>query len=780
MTCAACQARLEKVLGRLPGVREASVNLAGETARVSGDPERLSPSAIAEAVGKAGFSVPSEIFDLAISGMTCAACQTRLEKVLGRVPGVLSASVNLATERARIEAPAGAVGQDALLRAVEKAGFKAVPASSSAERQAAIEAEAVREARRDRLMLIAAILLSLPLAAPMLIDVVGPHLMWPGWVQMGLATPVQFWIGWRFYKGAYASLKGGAGNMDVLVALGTTAAYGLSAWEYLAYDLIHGLYFEASAVVITLVLLGKTLEAKAKRTAAGAIRALMRLRPETARILKVGQPVDVPVESVLKGDIVLVRPGERFPVDGVVEEGESQADESLITGESLPVAKTIGDAVTGGAINGDGALKIRAVAVGAESTLARIIRLVEDAQASRAPVQKLVDKISAVFVPAVVAIALATFLGWMWVDGDPIDSLINAVTVLVIACPCALGLATPAAIMVGTGVAAKHGILIKDAMALEQAHRLTAIAFDKTGTLTEGKPKVAEVLCEPAVDRIELLKLVASAQAGSEHPLAKAVLSAAEGMSLYPVSDFKSLPGRGLKAKVHGLDVAVGSQRLMEEMGVDVSQWLDRAEILEKRGNSLMWVSFNASLAGVIAAGDLPKPHASRIVARLKDLGIIPVMLTGDNARAAAYVASTMGIERVVSEVLPEGKAQEIEKLKAQGLVVAMVGDGVNDAPALAAADVGIAMGTGTDVAMHTAGLTLMRGDPMLIPAALSISRATFRKIRQNLFWAFIYNLVALPLAAMGELSPMVAGGAMAFSSVSVVSNALLLRRWKP
>jgi Cu+-exporting ATPase len=781
MTCAACSTRLEKVLNRLPGVEQALVNLAAETAELRFRGDQLAPGRVVEAIGKAGFSVPSEVFDLRIGGMTCAACSTRLEKVLGRLEGVAQASVNLATETARVEAPAGAVSLDRLLKAVDKAGFSASPLHSGAERRAAIEAEAAREAGRDRLHLALAILLSIPLAGPMLLELLGgPSFMWPGWVQMGLATPVQFWIGWRFYKGAYKSLRGGAGNMDVLVAMGTSAAYGLSAWEYLSYGQVHGLYFEASAVVITLVLLGKTLEAKAKRGAADAIRSLMKLRPETARVLRVGQPVEVPVESVLKGDIVLVRAFERFPVDGIVEEGESQADESLLTGESLPVEKRLGDKVTGGAINGDGALKVRATAVGGESTLAAIIRLVESAQASRAPVQKLVDKISAVFVPAVIAIALLSFLGWWLIGSDIEEGFIAAVSVLVIACPCALGLATPAAIMVGTGVAARHGILIKDALALEQAHRLNTIVFDKTGTLTLGHPELVEAVSEPATDRQQLLTIAASAQAGSEHPLAKAVLSAAEGRTLLPVSEFKALAGRGIEASVGGQRVLIGSSRLMEERGIGSADFAGWAENQESRGYSVMWVAVDQRMAGAIAVGDKPRPEAGRMVLRLKALGIEPVMLTGDNRRAAAFVAKDVGIERVVAEVLPEGKAQEIQKLKDQGRVVGMVGDGVNDAPALAAADVGIAMGTGTDVAMQTAGLTLMRGDPMLIPAALSISRATFNKIRQNLFWAFAYNVVALPLAALGQLSPMVAGAAMAFSSVSVVSNALLLKRWKP
>ncbi|MBF0355772.1 MAG: copper-translocating P-type ATPase [Alphaproteobacteria bacterium] len=782
MTCAACSTRLEKVLGRLPGMDQARVNLAGEMADLSFDPEQLGPARLVEAIQKAGFSVPTEVFDLAITGMTCASCSGRLERVLAKLPGVSQASVNLATERARIEAPQGVVTTDMLLGAVDKAGFKATPASTSAERQAALEAQAAKEAGRDRLQLWAAILLSTPLAVPMLLDLFGPMLMLPGWVQLLLATPVQFWIGERFYRGAYKSLRGGAGNMDVLVVLGTTAAWGLSAWQYLILEVEHGLYFEASAIVITLVLLGKTLESRAKRSAAQAIKSLMNLRPATARVMRLGQPVEVPVETVLKGDIVLVRPGERFAVDGIVEEGESQADESLITGESLPVAKSVGDSVTGGAINGEGMLKLRATAVGAESTLARIIRLVESAQSSRAPVQKLVDQISAVFVPVVVVIALLSFLGWWGFASDPGHGFLAAVSVLVIACPCALGLATPAAIMVGTGVAARHGILIKDADALEQAHRLDTLLFDKTGTLTEGHPAITRLLPTSGLSEKDLLRMAASAQQGSEHPLARAVRQCAESrsISLSPVSGFKALPGRGLEANVDGRAILLGSPRLMAERGIGLGGLEEDVRKAEEEGGTVMALAEGPNLLGLLVAFDPPKAVASGVIAGLKALGLKTVMLTGDNARAARHVADLVGVDEVVAEVLPEGKADLVLHFKAQGRKVGMVGDGVNDAPALAAADVGIAMGTGTDVAMHTAGLTLMRGDPALIPAALSISRATFAKIRQNLFWAFAYNVVALPLAALGQLSPVVAGAAMAFSSVSVVSNALLLKRWKP
>jgi Cu+-exporting ATPase len=780
MTCAACSARLEKALGRVPGVESALVNLPGESAEVKFDPGKVQPADLVTAIGGAGFSVPAETFDLSIGGMTCAACSTRLEKVLSRLPGVSKAEVNLATERARVEAPAGLVKEADLMSAVEGAGFKAQPASNAADRRALIEAEAQRAAARDLRHLIAAAILSAPLLGQMLLEWAGIHAMLPGWVQFLLATPVQFWLGARFYKGAWSSLKGGMGNMDVLVALGTSAAWGLSVWIVATGGPDHALYFEASSIVVALVLLGKTLESRAKRGAASAIRALMTLAPAMARIERAGQPVEVALETVLKGDIVLVRPGERFPVDGVILEGESQADESMLTGESLPVAKAAGDSVTGGAINGDGLLRIEAKAVGADSTLARIIRMVEGAQASKAPVQRLVDHISAIFVPVVVAIALASFLGW-WLIGHDLDrAFLAAVSVLVIACPCALGLATPAAIMVGTGVAAKAGILIKDAEALERAHRLDTIVFDKTGTLTQGHPEVTGIASASEDGAQEMLRLAASAQQGSEHPLARAVLTAAKGMPLAQAKEFKSLAGRGLEAVIEGRSVLVGSRRLMDERGIDLSRLAQRASAMEEQGNTLMWVAADGKLAGVLAAGDLPKAEAAGVVSRLKELGIEPVMLTGDNVRAASHVANLVGVGRVVADVLPEGKAEEIVKLKAEGRCVAMVGDGVNDAPALAAADVGIAMGTGTDVAMHTAGITLMRGDTRLLPGALSISRATYAKIRQNLFWAFVYNLVALPLAALGLLSPVVAGAAMAMSSVSVVSNALLLKLWKP
>jgi Cu+-exporting ATPase len=595
---------------------------------------------------------------------------------------------------------------------------------------------------------------------------------------------VQFVAGARFYRSAWGALRAATGNMDLLVALGTSAAYGLSVALLLWPQLGAGhLYFEASAAVITLVLLGKVLEGRAKRSATAAVRALMDLRPATARVVRGSRQVEVPVHAVGRGDVVLVRPGERMPVDGEVTDGRTQVDESMVTGESLPVDKQPGDQVTGGSINGSGLVQVCATQVGADSTLARIIATVRGAQASKAPVQRLVDRVAAIFVPVVVAVAGVALVAWLAAGASPIAAVITAVSVLVIACPCALGLATPTAIMVGTGAAARAGILIKNAQALERAHGVSTVVFDKTGTLTEGRPAVVEVV---AVDMSEqgLLRLVASAQQGSEHPLARALLDAAarDDTELAAVQEFSGVPGKGLRASVGGRALGIGNRALMADLGVACDQLEDRVAALEIRGRTVMWVASvsEPKLLGVIAAGDRLKPSAREAVSMLRQKGIRTVMLTGDNGRTARSVAGELAIDEVAAEVLPEGKAAAVTRLRESGAVVAMVGDGINDAPALAAADLGLAMGTGTDVAMHTAGVTLMRGDPRLVVDAMAVSRATYNKIRQNLFWAFVYNVVGIPLAALGYLSPVVAGAAMAFSSVSVVTNSLLLRRWRP
>jgi len=629
-----------------------------------------------------------------------------------------------------------------------------------------------------------------PLGGPMFAALFGHQAMRPGWLQLALATPVQFWLGARFYRAGWSAVRAKSGNMDLLVALGTSAAYGLSVYQLLLHrdaGMPH-LYFEASAVVITLVLLGKWLEARAKRQTTEAIRALQRLRPETARVRRDGVDADLPIAQVRVDDLVVVRPGERVAVDGVVADGRSHLDESLITGESLPVAKQPGDRVTGGAINAEGLLLVRTAAVGAESTLARIIRLVESAQAGKAPIQHLVDRVSEVFVPVVLLIALATFGGWWLAGGGVETAIINAVAVLVIACPCALGLATPTAIMAGTGVGARHGILIKDAEALEVAHAVTTVVFDKTGTLTTGKPTLTEALPH-GIDRRELLRLAASIQQGSEHPLAQAVLDAAAAQQIAAaaagdIGDVSALPGRGLAATVDSRRLNLGSTRLMRELGIDLTPLVPAAAALERDGNTVSWLAAvepgASRLLGLLAFGDRLKPGALQAVQSLHALGVKTVLLTGDNRGSAAAVGSRLGIDDVVAEMLPADKAAKVASLKRDGQTVAMVGDGINDAPALAAADVGIAMATGTDVAMQAAGVTLMRGDPALVAEAIDISRRTYRKIRQNLFWAFVYNVVGIPLAAFGLLNPVVAGAAMAFSSVSVVGNALLLRRWKP
>lgn len=721
-------------------------------------------------------------FNLSIQGMSCASCAGRVEKALRNTAGVVTASVNLATENAHVDALPGKVSADQLIQAVKTAGYEASLPAPSPRAQAEVRQQ---QADREAVAVAIAAALSLPLVAPMVLMIFGINWMLPGWIQFLLATPVQFWLGGRFYRAGWSALKARSGNMDLLVALGTSAGYGLSVYE-LFRDSAHAhYYFEASAVVITLVLLGKWLEGRAKRQTTAAIQALQALRPDTARVKRGQQEVELPIEQVQVGDLVLVRPGERIPVDGVISEGSGHVDESMVTGESLPIAKQPKDKVTGGSINADGLLTIKTLAVGTETTLARIIRLVEDAQAAKAPIQRLVDKVSAVFVPVVLVIAVFTFLGWWWADGDVQQAIINAVAVMVIACPCALGLATPTAIMAGTGVAAQHGILIKDAEALETAHHISAVIFDKTGTLTLGKSTLREYIAVNE-DQQQVLRIAAAVQTGSEHPLARAIIERAQQQQLtIPVSEgFKALPGRGASAVVEGTHYQMGNARLMQEAAVDPSPLAEQARQFEEQGNTVSWLikvnQTEKQLLGLFVFGDDIKPTSAAAIKQLHQRSIHTMLLTGDNQGSAQAVADTLGIHDVFANVLPEDKASTVARLKQQYSYVAMVGDGINDAPALAAADVGIAMATGTDVAMHTAGITLMRGDPALVVDAIAISRRTFHKIRQNLFWAFIFNLIGIPLAAMGLLSPVIAGAAMAFSSVSVVTNALLLKRWRP
>ena len=779
MTCASCVGRVEKSLARVPGVESVAVNLATEAATVTGG-DALTGKLLAQAVDAAGYAVPQEDMVLDIHGMTCASCVGRVEKALAAVPGVASAEVNLATERATVHAYKGAVSPASLVAAVTRAGYQAAP-HADVQADANPAATAAARAWRERLPVIASALLALPLALPMVGEVAGQHWMLPAWMQWLLATPVQFWFGARFYRAGLSALKAGTGNMDLLVALGTSAAYGLSIYLWLTdtSGMPH-LYFESAAVVITLVLLGKFLEARAKRQTTEAIRALQALKAPTARVRHANGLEDIALDAVLLGDIVVVKPGERIAVDGIIIEGATHADESMITGESLPSAKAIDDRVTGGTLNGEGMIAVRTTAIGAETALARIIRLVESAQAKKAPIQRIVDQVSAVFVPVVVVVAAVTLLGWGLGSGNWTSAWLNAVAVLVIACPCALGLATPTAIMAGTGVAARHGILIRDAEALEIAHSLKVVAFDKTGTLTVGHPALTAVEGNDLTTH-DVLRLAAALQAGSEHPLARAVAEAAarDNIDVPAMQEFAALPGRGVTALVEGRRLKLGAARLLREEGLEPGALGARAAQLQAQGNTVSFLIEPGRVLGLLAFGDTIKPSASEAIQRLTEQGIDTVLLTGDNAGAARAVADRLGIGDVRSEVLPADKAEVIAALKAQGRV-AMVGDGINDAPALAAADVGIAMATGTDAAMHAAGITLMRGDPRLVADAIAISRRTYSKIRQNLFWAFIYNAVGIPLAAFGMLNPMLAGAAMAFSSVSVVSNALLLKHWRP
>ena len=715
----------------------------------------------------AGKAVAS--FD--ISGMTCASCVARVEKAIRAVPGVLDAGVNLATERASVR---GTAAPEAVLAAVRKAGYEGTPTP-------AVRPPAGTRNAPSWWPLACALLFTAPLAAPMLGHLLGRDWSLPGSLQWLLATPVQFWLGARFYRAGWKALRAGSGNMDLLVAIGTSAAYGLSVY-LLARGGTH-LYFESSATVITLVLLGKWLEARAKGQTVEAIRALEALRASEAIVRRGGADTAIALEQLRVGDVLVVRPGARVAADGRVLEGSSHLDESLLTGESLPQAKEPGARVTGGAVNGEGLLLVDVTAVGTETMLSKIIRQVEDAQAVKAPVQRLVDRVSALFVPVVLFVSLVTLLGWGLATGDWQAALLNAVAVQVIACPCALGLATPTAIMVGTGAAARHGILIRDAEALERAHAIDTVVFDKTGTLTEGRPRVVAVEGHEAR---AVATLAAALQQHSEHPLAHAVTLHVreQGLAVPMAAAARALPGRGVQAEVDGATVYLGNTRLMEELQADTGAWRGAAGRHEAAGRTVSWLARGGAgtpeVLGLLAFGDRVKEGAAEAVARLQAMGVTPMMLTGDNAGAARAVADALGIARYTAQVLPAEKAEAVRAAIAAGGTVAMVGDGINDAPALAAADVGIAMAGGTDVAMHTAGITLMRGDPRLVADAITVSQRTWRKIRQNLGWAFVYNLVGIPLAAFGLLNPMLAGAAMALSSVSVVANALLLRGWRP
>lgn len=809
MTCASCVARNEKLLRKLPGVEDVSVNFATEKATLAYDAQRITAADLVAAVEAGGYGVVTQTETLAILGMTCASCVGRVERVLRRQPGVLSAEVNLATEKATVTYLPTMTGHADLVAVVRGAGYDvaapvaggAAGAGSAAELPADPAAAARAAAYR---MLKVKVIVGFALSAIIFAGTMQP--MWfpflPDWLHNGyllwaLATPVQFWVGGQFYTTAWSALRHGSTTMNTLIALGSSAAYLYSVLGVLAPEFfMHRgmslpLYFDTASLIITLILFGRLLEARAKGQTGAAIRALIGLQPKTARVLRDGAEVDVPVEAVVVGDLILVRPGEKVPVDGIVEDGTSALDESMLTGEPMPVTKEPGDEVIGATLNTTGAFTFRATKVGAETALARIIELVEKAQGSKPPIARLADVIASYFVPAVIGIALVTFLAW-WLFGPEPSlnyALLNFVAVLVIACPCALGLATPTAIMVGTGKGAENGVLVRDGAALEAAYRLQTIVLDKTGTITEGRPRLTDVVTldgAACFTDTELLRLVAAAERGSEHPLAAAIIAAAaeRGLELPPATDFAAIPGQGVRAVVDGRTVLAGNERLTGGARDDVHQ---RAAALSAEGKTVIIADVAGVTAGILAVADTIKPTSAVAVGRLYAMGLDVVMLTGDDARTARAIAGQVGIEHVVADVLPEQKAAQITALQAQGRRVAMVGDGINDAPALAQADIGIALGTGTDVAMEASDITLMSGDLGGVPTAISLSRATIRIVKQNLFWAFAYNVALIPLAAGAFyplfgvlLDPIYAAAAMGLSSVSVVSNSLRLRRFRP
>jgi Cu+-exporting ATPase len=814
MTCAACAAVIEKVVGKTDGVDDAAVNLAAERLTVHYDADATSEAAIAAAVEAAGYGAlpldaePKEALagrlDFAIDGMTCASCVAVVEKVLGKLEGVDSAVVNLATETATVEFDPSRIGPDEVITAIEGAGYHAsvkaedhALGSDAADEQREAQERALK---RDQRMFVFALVMTIPLFLFMMVPPFMDMLTHEQMKLMGflLATPVQFIAGARFYRGAYHALKNRAGNMDLLIAIGTSAAYFYS----LAATFVPALsgepvFYETSAMLITFVLLGKLLEARAKGRTGDAIKKLIGLAAKEARVVRGGQETDIPVEQVVVGDLVVVRPGDKIPVDGIVSQGTSSVDESMLTGEPIPVEKAEGDEVIGATLNKLGSFTFRATKVGRDTALAQIVRLVEEAQGSKAPVQRFADRISAVFVPAVLAFAVVTFLVWMFVVPGMVDAsyyaeitpfvkaLLTATAVVVIACPCALGLATPTAIMVGTGKGAENGILIKDGAALETAYKLDAVVFDKTGTITHGSPRVTDVVSlAPEFDEAMLVSLAASIERGSEHPLAEAIVEHADHVDadVPECSAFEAVPGHGVQADIGGRYVTLGNRRLMVRDGIDVSAAEEQIAALESKGRTVMSLGIDGVLAGLVAVADTIKPNSAEALARLREMGVEVYMLTGDNRRTAEAVAADAGIDpdHVIADVLPEHKAEEITRLQAEESVVAMVGDGINDTPALAQADIGIAMGAGTDVAVETGEIVLIKNDLRDVVTAIELSRATMRKIHGNFVWALGYNTLGIPIAALGLLRPELAGAAMALSSVSVVTNSLLLKRFKP
>ncbi|MGI6686548.1 MAG: heavy metal translocating P-type ATPase [Bacillota bacterium] len=795
MSCAACAARIEKGLKKLDGVKDANVNFAMEKAIVDYDPSLLNDEKINDTIKGLGYRViPEEelaktAISLKIGGMSCAACSARIEKMLNKLDGVKKAGVNLATETAVVEYDSSKIKVSDMIKAVVDMGYSAERAEEVSRDREKEQRE--KETRRLKRELIISAVLSSPLILAMvftLLKVDAPYLH-NEFFQLIIATPVQFIIGFRFYKNAFYALRAKSANMDVLIAMGTSAAYFFSLYNAFFQELMPGmamkdLYFEAAAVIITLVLLGKYLEAVAKGKTSEAIKKLMGLQAKTARVVRNGQEVDIPVEEVELGDVIIVRPGEKVPVDGKIIEGNSSLDESMLTGESLPVEKKAGDLVIGATINKFGTFKFQATKIGKDTALSQIIKMVEDAQGSKAPIQKIADQVSGVFVPVVIGIALLTFLirYFGFDQGQNITpALVSAVSVLVIACPCALGLATPTAIMVGTGKGAENGILIKGGEHLEMAYKINAVILDKTGTITKGEPAVTDIISLDGTEGQEILKLAAVAEKNSEHPLGVAIYEKGKD-ELKTISDpekFTAIPGRGVAAVIKGTNVIIGTRKLMQENNISTTDVEEIVARMEEEGKTAMLMAVDNNLLGVISVADTVKENSKDAIADLHHMGIKVYMITGDNRRTAQAIAKQVGIDHVLAEVLPEKKAEEVEKLKKAGMIVAMVGDGINDAPALATSDVGMAIGTGTDVAMEAADITLMRGDLRSIPMAIRLSRKTIRKIRQNLFWAFIYNIIGIPFAALGLLNPVIAGGAMAFSSVSVVTNSLSLKRAK-
>jgi len=792
MSCATCAIKIEKSLNKIEGVMKADVNLATEKANIEYDDKVVDIEKLQDVVKKLGYDVIKEQNSsqskvaLKLIGMTCASCAAKIEKKLNKLDGVIKASVNLATEKAAIEYDSSKVKISDMIKAIEALGYKAERVEETGRDREKEQRD--REISRLRFELIISAVLSSPLIMAMLLTLFRIDLAFlhNEYFQLIIATPIQFIIGFRFYRNAFYALRAKTANMDVLIAMGTSAAYFFSIYNAFFQPAKPGmpmkqLYFEAAAVIITLILLGKYLEAVAKGKTSEAIKKLMGLQAKTARVMRNGAEIDIPIEEVEVGDIVIVRPGEKVPVDGKITEGNSSVDESMLTGESIPAEKKVGDFVIGATINKFGTFKFEATKVGKDTALSQIIKMVEDAQGTKAPIQKIADQVSSVFVPVVIGIAALTFIIWYFAAGNLTKGIVSAVSVLVIACPCALGLATPTAIMVGTGKGAENGILIKSGEHLETAYKLNTVVLDKTGTITKGQPEVTDIITLGQMDKEEALKLAAISEKGSEHPLGVAIYEKGKKDfgSIQDPDRFEAIPGRGIMTVIDSKVIYIGTRKLMTEKSIGMGNVESIISKLEDEGKTAMLMAVNNALEAVIAVADTLKENSKEAIEDLQRMGIEVYMMTGDNKRTANAIAKQIGIKNVLAEVLPEHKAEEVEKLKKTGKVVCMVGDGINDAPALATADIGMAIGTGTDVAIEAADITLMRGDLRTIPTAIRLSKKTMNKIKQNLFWAFIYNIIGIPFAALGMLNPIIAGGAMAFSSVSVVTNSLSLKRFK-